>query len=398
MKISKKLLSMLSLSILVLSLAACSKAASNKSVADTTKKQTGSIDSKKTDATVKPVSGKISEDLYHYDVSLNGVVYTLPTSFSTLEKNGWVGTDFTKDTLEPDQYKLETLTNGKQIINIKITNFGVNVSPLSDCLIGGISIDSDNKKNGTTLAIAKGIAIDSTYDEVIAAYGKASEEYKGDTINKLTYKSGTYSDYAISIDTTTKKVISIDIENLVPPATAETTAVDTELPAEVKNYKAPSSLGTDLFAFQVKYGGVLYKLPVPINELVKNGWVLQSDGAKVIAAKSSAVGIELRKDNQVLRTQIQNYSDKGQPLKNCFATYVEYYNNGAMISLELPKGISEKSTMEEVTAAYGKPDETEESSSLKFYTYGKIFQEVSFTTENGKIQKISVSYSPKELK
>ena len=307
-----------------------------------------------------------------------------------------MGTDFDKSTLEPSQYKLEYPKQGEQTMMIQIANFGIDVSPVSKCDVGGIKIDSLNK-NQATISIAKGITIGSTYAQVIAAYGKATDEYKSDTMTKLTYKSGTYSNYEISFDTKTKKVYSIELENLVPPEKTKTTSVDTNLPAAVKSYKAPSSVGTDLFSFQVKYGGDLYKLPIPINELVKNGWVLQSDNSKVIAAKSSAVGVELRKDNQVLRTQIQNYSDKGEPLKNCFATYIEYYNNGAVIHLELPKGISEKSTMAQVTAAYGKPTEVEKSSTFTYYTYGKIFEEVVFMTKGGKIEKIEVNYSPKTL-
>ncbi len=37
----------------------------------------------------------------------------------------------------------------------------MNVSPLSECHVGGIKIDSDNKKCGTTISIAKGITIGS---------------------------------------------------------------------------------------------------------------------------------------------------------------------------------------------------------------------------------------------
>ncbi len=151
----------------------------------------------------------------------------MPDSFSAFEKNGWVGKDFGNNTLDPNKYNTAYLENGDKKMMISIENFGTDVLPMSKCHVGKIRIDSYNKKNGTTISIAKGIAIGSTYEEVIAA-------------------------------------------------------------------------------------------------------------------KSSAVGVELRKDNQVLRTQIENYSDKGETLKNCFATYVEYYNNGAVIPIELPKGITEK--------------------------------------------------------
>ena len=396
MKIQKKTLLVLSLTVLVLSLSACSKKVATKTVPTTAPKQTKNIDSTKTETPVKPASGKISNDLYKYEVLINDIAYTLPSSFSTFEKNGWVGTNFSKSTLAPNKYKLEYPKKGEQTMMIQIANFGINVSPLSKCHVGGIKIDSGNK-NQATISIAKGITIGSTYDAVIAAYGKPSDQYKSDTMLKLTYKSGIYSNYEISIDNKTKKVYSIELENLAPPAKAKTTSVDTKLPAAVKNYKAPSSVGKDLLSFQVKYGGNYYKLPIPITELIKNGWALQSTSDKVVPAQSNAVGIELRKDNQVLRTQIENYSDKGEPIKHCFATYIEYYNNGAKIPLELPKGISEKSSIAQVIAAFGKPTKVEDSPSFKYYIYGKIFKQVTFMTKDGKIEKIEVNYAPKTL-
>ncbi|NNU75653.1 hypothetical protein [Clostridium estertheticum] len=391
MKTQRKMLLLLSLIVLVLSFTACSKKVANKTVPATT------VDSKKAVATTKPASVAISNDLYQYQVLINGISYSLPAAFSTFEKNGWVGEDFLKSTLAPNKYKIVYLKKGEQTMMISIANFGTDVLPLSKCLVGAITIDSESIKKGTTISIAKGITIGSTTAEVIAAFGKASSQYNGDTLTKLTYKSGTYSNYEISIDTKTKKVSSIKLENLAPPAKAAAKSTDTNIPEVVKSYKAPSSVGKDLLSFQVKYGGKFYKLPVPITELITNGWVLQSTSSSLIPAKSSTVGVELRKDNQVLRTQIKNYSDKGQPLKYCFATYIEYYNNGAVIDLELPKGISQKSTLAQVTAAYGKPTKVDSSPSFKYYTYGKIFEQVVFMTKDNKIEKIEVNYAPKDL-
>lgn len=398
MKILKKLPLVLSLMVLILSFTACKKSAPDKTVPAKVEKKTETVETKKVVETIKPATGKISDDLYKYEVLINDVAYTLPTSFSTFEKSGWVGENFTTNKLDPNQYNTEYLKNGEESLTIDIANFGLDVLPMSECQVGGIKVDSFDKTQVKNISIAKGITIGSTYDDVIAAYGKSSDEYKSDMSIKLTYESGSYSKYDISFDSKTKKVTDIDIQNLTPPTKSNTTSVDTEVPAVIKNYKAPSSVGTDLLSFQVKYGGSFYKLPIPIPELIKNGWVLQTKSDEVVPAKSSAVGIELRKDNQVLRTQIENYSDKGEPLKNCFATYIEYYNNGAVIPIELPKGITEKSTIAQVIAAYGKPTEEDSSASFKYYTYGKIFEQVTFMTKDGKIEKIEVNYAPKELK
>lgn len=396
MKNLKKIPFILSLIVLISSFTACSKPASEKPK-EQAKNETTTTTKDNTKEATKATSDSISDDLYSYEVLINGVAYSLPTPFSNFKKNGWIAKDFGNDKLKPNQYALKTLKNGEQIMLIRIANFGTNVTPISECSVAGVRIEPGVNAQGATISIAKGITVGSTYDEVIAAYGKPSDEYKGESLTKLTYKSGIYSDYNIGFDTKSKKVQSIEIKNLVSPEKMQTKSVNTELPAIVKKYKAPSNIGKDLLSFQVKYGGDYYKLPAPITEFEKNGWVLQSNAAKVIAAKSSDVGIELRKGNQVLRTQIENYNDKAEPLKHCFVGYVEYSTNGAQIPLELPKGISEKSSIDEIIAAYGQPAKTKESSSFKYYTYGKVFREVVFITDKGKLIKIQVKYLPKEL-
>ena len=48
-------------------------------------------------------------------------------------------------------------------------------------------------------------------------------------------------------------------------------------------------------------------------------------------------------------------------------------------------------------AAYGKPTKEEDSASFKYYIYGKVFEQVTFMTKDGKIEKIEVNYAPKNL-
>jgi glycosyltransferase involved in cell wall biosynthesis/predicted O-methyltransferase YrrM len=211
-------------------------------------------------------------------------------------------------------------------------------------------------------------------------------------------QSDSDSNVEISMDKESNNVDSIDVENLVTPKETSSKSVPTEFPDVVKNYNTPKNIGKELLSYQLKYGGNYYKLPAPIAEFEKNGWVLLSNSDIIVAGKRSAVGIELRKDNQILRTQIINYSEKGAPIGHCFITYIEYYNYGAEISLELPKGITERSTIEEVFKAYGDPTEVDESTNFKYYTYGKTFEGVTFVTSGNEIVKIEVTnYSPNEL-
>jgi hypothetical protein len=383
-----KIIILLSLVVIVLSFSACSNTVSNES------QSTASSKSQSKDIP-KIVPAKLSDDPYSYDVSINGTAYTFPVLYSVFEQNNWACKDLGTDTLQPAGIAEKTLTNGKQNIEVKLFNSGDTNLQLSECYVAGVTIDATSKENGTTMSISKDITLGSTYEEVIKAYGKASNEGKTQSINKLTYTSDFYSYYEISIDTKINQVVSIMMENLVAPKKSST---DETIPEVVRNYKSPSVLGNDLLAFNVKYDGILYKLPAPISEFAKNGWVLLSDGKELVHGGGSGPIIKLKKGKQVIVAQSSNYSNNKEFLKNCFITDLEYSRKDTAIHLELPKGISEKSTIEEVIAAYGKPASEDEEIGLKYYSYGGLDQAVSFTTKDGKIQEISVMSSPHSLK
>ena len=87
----------------------------------------------------------------------------------------------------------------------------------------------------------------------------------------ISYKSDDYSEYNISFKD--GKIDMISVNNAV---------ANTDILDLVKNYKAPTSLADDLLSFQVKLDGTLYKLPIPIQELQKNGWKAKLDPDTVI--------------------------------------------------------------------------------------------------------------------
>jgi hypothetical protein len=140
-------------------------------------------------------------------------------------------------------------------------------------------------------------------------------------------------------------------------------------------------------------------MPIPMSVLVDDGWVPVSDQGKMINAKSFATGFEIRKGNQVLRTAIQNYSDTQQPAIYCFVTRIEYYDSGAQIPIELPQGLSEKSSIADFKKAYGEPSREEDGTNFIYYTWGSVFKEIVVVVrkETNQIIKIEVSCSPKNL-
>ncbi|HEX3017675.1 MAG TPA: hypothetical protein VHP31_07485 [Caproicibacter sp.] len=405
MKKFKKLAFILTAAIFVSSCSACgqAKTIAPKPTSSAASAVSSEAESQAASSAAEAAEAPVSGDIYDFQVSVNGISYKLPVAYSEFAKNGWKGQDFDSQKLKPNQMTTEQVSNGSKTIYVTVVNTAKDVLPFSKCNIGGVMLDDFDAKNGAALVLAKGITLGSDYQKIIDTFGKPSNSDDTGSTKVLHYEKDTYSTYELDVDKTTNKLQKIDVQNLVASEGSSSKSAgtaDTNVPDVVKNYKAPSSLSSDLYSFQVKYGGALYQLPAPVTEFIKNGWVLQTDASNTVAAQSSGIGVELRKDNQVLRTNVQNYTDKETSVKNCFVTDVMYDENQTLISIELPKGITEKSTFAQVQAAYGKPSKTEDSTSYHYYLYGSIWKQVEIyvTKDTNKIMKIAVEYSPKTLK
>lgn len=345
----------------------------------------------------------LSDDIYSYQVQLNGVVYSLPALYTDFAANGWMASGFDTNTLKPNSKTLgDPAKIGDQTVTLTMFNPGMDVLTYDKCYVCAVSMDSFYAKKGASLVLPKGITIGSTEADVIAAYGEPSDTYEGSSRKSLTYSTDVYCSIKISIDSASGQVESIAVQNIIKPAdtaAAVAAAPAGDVPDVVKAYVAPTELGENWDSFCAKYAGDNYHLPAPVAAFTDNGWKLL-DTDVIVPAQSGKVGMSLQKDNQVLRTTLHNYSDTAQPAANCFVTEIMYDVNRTKLSIELPKGITENSTMDDVTAAFGEPDKTEESTIFTYYTFGKIWEEVtiSFNKETGKISKIEVNHTPKTVK
>ena len=79
------------------------------------------------------------------------------------------------------------------------------------------------------------------------------------------------------------------------------------MPDLVIKYEAPTSLGKDLSSYEFKLDGDLYKLPVPLVELEKNGWKLDIDTNEILSATHIVSGVTLKKGSNAITVDIRNY-------------------------------------------------------------------------------------------
>ncbi len=108
----------------------------------------------------------------------------------------------------------------------------------------------------------------------------------------------------------------------IPVQTPEMTSL--EYTDYLAGYKAPEELGDDLYSGNVRLEGDLYHMPIPISELVKNGWeITQLEGENIETGADTVIGaseysfISLKKgDKELNYLTVRNPYREERPLKD----------------------------------------------------------------------------------
>lgn len=157
------------------------------------------------------------------DITLNGVKYSLPVTVQTFEDNGWKFNDYDSknEDLENNYYSDSIiLDDGYKDASTRIKSTIYNTSgstvKFKDAMIGGIHISkTSDYKN--TVVLPNGITLDSTYDDVINAYGTPKVDYFTSN-GKVYYFESDIGEYGqkltIGFDTDTKVIKEITLQNI----------------------------------------------------------------------------------------------------------------------------------------------------------------------------------------
>ncbi len=231
--LTKKLILLLTLTMAIAVLGACSKEDKNvkdketpapSSAANVTEQVTPSVEETTPEATTAPeaitidaiAAENLSENLFDFQLSLNGEVYTLPCKYSELSEAGWSMEDIEGNELGAGQYTFSNrISNGDIYLSASLANTEDKTLPMKQCRVGKLSLDSYEADSGAKLVLSKGITFGSTYDEVIAAFGEPTDKYESEIIITLTYKSDIYSYVKIQLAAKTRTVNSIEIQNMI---------------------------------------------------------------------------------------------------------------------------------------------------------------------------------------
>jgi len=345
----------------------------------------------------------LSSSLDSRMISLNGVLYTLPIPFAELAANGWRELhERPHHTIAPGtSARFRILENGGQWINVSPFNFSETARPIDKSYIDFVSVGSIWEDYASELIFPGNITLGSTYEEVIAAYGTPNaREYDYEApipLETLIYFSGCIA-IMLRIDKEAGLVWAMDIycvkRNPAPG----------QFPTAVTAYETPIELGDDWRTFIVRIDGDLYRLPAPITTFVENGWVYRAPHlfARINFGADGVEGLVLHRDNQIIRTTVRNYDNVIRTEEYGFVTRVElnFTQSGSEIPIEFPGGITEQSTIEEITTIFGIPESIEDDDGeIRVYKFGSVDAHISMeiNTNTGAIQRIVIRHSPESV-
>lgn len=347
---------------------------------------------------------ELSDELYDYQVMIDNTVYQFPMNTKKFMATGLVVSEYydPNELISPGytEYIRFVYPDGSNFV-ATVANFAKSEAPISDCHIVGVTLNSkDNPASNllfdtTKIKMAKNITLGiSSYEDVIAAYGEPTDTSMYEEFGKIVYEQDLYNSIKFSFNDS-NILDSIDIENIEQPDDVVERGVSGETPAKVSNYTAPSFLGNDIASGVVELEGDLYKLPVPLSELLDNGWQITSKSSNTIAGLDIEY-VDISKGNVTLdHLSLNNDENYEVALENGIiedlsSTSFEYGKEGSLILPgKVTVGSSEELVME---ALKGHQYTTKETSWDITYYVENGYYTAAVSVEDGTVQYVSVNY------
>ena len=354
---------------------------------------------KVTETTPATAPSELSDDIYSFQVSVDGTVYQFPMWAKDFAALGWTYDGDDSQTLTSNQYTVaETWVKGDLEVYTSLINLSMNEVTYKDATVGGITFDEyDLKDTNVQIVLPKGIQFGvSTRDDIIAAYGEPTDEYDGSMYYNMTYEYDYYQEIDLYVYKETGTLDKIEIRNFIELEGADN-SVDSTVPDVVKEYQAPTELGSDLYAFNIQLEGKLYKLPCPVSVLVENGFKIVEENSQMEIGADSYGWIELLYNNQTYRCIVDNYANYATVAENCFVTTMESSIYGPEFDLVIPGNIKvgdEETGVVEIIKNFNYEAET--SGDFTYYEIsdpeGSSLAGYELTVKEGKVISIDVQF------
>ena len=347
----------------------------------------------------------LSENIYDFQVEIEGVVYQLPMHVKNLLDNGWAFAD-KGETLQPNHYTLGNIEmkQGNKVFDIALYNPDIVTQPFENCYVIKTSFDpKPYNAEAPAVKFAKGITMAAGSDEIKAAYGEPSDLYSSDTSYYMTYEYDIRQEYAA--DYYKGELTEMELYNFTDEMPNVVLSAYDPNPTEVYGrYAAHEDDGT-LFGHSFTVDGVSYQLLTPVQTFIDNGWTVKNVStylAEDYVAADSSCRVELFKNNQTMDVYVKNYEqDRAAKVAYCFVTEVSFdsYDLGS-IEASVP-GFKLGMTADEANAAlagfsYVESRESSYSTSHRVSQFeeGSDYMTLYVNNEKGIVSEITVEYRP----
>lgn len=281
---------------------------------------------------------ELSDDIYSFQISVDGSVIQLPVRCSVLES---IGFEYDGDPTE--KFYMDRGSSyyswykGDMIIDAGINSFDVNAVPYTEGVVTSLAVYEEDDCNNQVL-LPKGIELGgSSYDDIVAAYGIPSRCTDNYYYYSMSYAMNDEQYICLYVDKDTDTLSEIDIYNEIDFFDIEDQMemadfldkVDTEAPAYEYNYTAPEALSEKPDGGAFEFAGHIYAVGCPVAELLENGFTINEYNSDPLVPAHYSTGIELRYGNQSIIAVIVNDSDYMTFTENCRIESFWFFGTGS---------------------------------------------------------------------
>lgn len=356
-----------------------------------------------TDNPVVQAPTDLSDDIYSFQISIDGTIYQLPMWYEDFVALGWECTEDLTTKLSTNQYfPAAVFTKDGVRFYVGLANLSMNTVTLDKSMVASIKLDDYYLKDSDwefilPNGITRGV---STRDDIIAAYGEPSDEYDGSNYYKMTYKYDSYQEVVLYVSKETNTLYEIEIENMIELEGADN-SINPEVPELVNNYVAPETLSESLYDFTIDLEGVLYELPCPVSIFLDNGFTINEKDSEMEIASGDSGWVEFKYNNITYRTLVKNYADYATIAQNCFVTTIKTSEFDPKFDLIIPGNIKRGDSEADLLAIIEKFNyEKDESGDFIYYTVydpdKSKLDAYDITVHEGKVHSIEVQNAPKK--
>ena len=263
---------------------------------------------------------ELSDNLYDFQIAMDGQVYKFPMWFDDFEALGWEYLGDRTEVLYANEYLYaEPWQKDGVTIYTSIANLSLNAIAPEEGQICGLDLDGYQMRNcDWKIELSKGITFgESAREDILKAYGEPTDEYDGELYYKMSYETDYYSEVTLYVYKDSGVMEKLELMNMIELEGLDN-SVSEEVPELISEYKAPTQLGDDYYSNILEYDGALYQFPCPIQEFTDNGFEIQEENSDMVIGAGDTGRAELMKDKQRIRVSVKNFAPYATVLENCF--------------------------------------------------------------------------------